>query len=61
MRDKIRDRLAFVEKEIAFYHKQIEGLHASDAHPMVVHVRILVKHYREERAFLQGLLEYKAD
>lgn len=57
MRDKIRDRLAFVEKEIAFYQKQIEDIQASSTQPMVVHVRILIKHYREERAFLQGLLE----
>ncbi len=57
MRNKIRDRLAFVEKEIAFYQKQVEDIRASEAHPMVVHVRILIKHYREERAFLQGLLE----
>lgn len=57
MRDKIRDRLAFVEKEIAFYQKQIEDIQASSIQPMVVHVRILIKHYREERAFLQGLLE----
>lgn len=57
MRDKIRDRLAFVEKEMAFYQKQVEDIRASEAHPMVVHVRILIKHYREERAFLQGLLE----
>lgn len=57
MRNKIRDRLAFVEKEMAFYQKQVEDIRASEAHPMVVHVRILIKHYREERAFLQGLLD----
>lgn len=57
MKNKIRDRLAFVEREIAFYQKQVEDIKASNAHPMVVHVRILIKHYREERAFLQGLLE----
>lgn len=57
MINKIRDRLAFVEKEIAFYQKQVEDIKAGDAHPMVVHIRILIKHYREERAFLQGLLD----
>ena len=57
MRNKIRDRLAFVEKEIAFYQKQVEDIKAGDAYPMVVHIRILIKHYREERAFLQGLLD----
>lgn len=58
MKEKVRDRLAFVEKEIAFYQKQVEDIRASEAHPMVVHVRILIKHYREERAFLQGLIDY---
>lgn len=58
MRERVRDRLAFVEKEMAFYQRQVEDIRASEAHPMVVHVRILIKHYREERAFLQGLLEY---
>ena len=58
MKEKIRDRLAFVEGEIAFYQRQVDDIRANDAHPMVVHVRILIKHYREERAFLQGLLEY---
>lgn len=58
MRERVRDRLAFVEKEIAFYQRQVKDIRASEAHPMVVHVRILIKHYMEERAFLQGLLEY---
>ena len=61
MKEKIGARMAHIEREQEFYNSQIAIANYDPANPLVTHMRILIKHYQEEKDFLRELLDSLED
>ena len=55
MKEKIQARIKRIEQEQEFYNSQIAIANYDPANPLVTHMRILIKHYQEEKEFLNEL------